>query len=166
MTTHIEHSVGDGEIELTEEDLQEHLPEVTNVHTKELAVLEAEASITPLSPLELQIAEEKLDNIAPRAIAKRLGISDKVVRLVLSRGHVKKYVKDVFDAVTAADKDMRMQLMAAMIEQKMAEEGISSKLDLAQLIQMLDSMGKVKEQAEAGSQGSVMINILNTIKKD
>ena len=163
MATHEEHIVGNGEIEITEE-LEASLPIVVE-HPEEVAVIEEEVT-SPLSPLELQIAEEKLDNIAPRAISKRLGVSDKVVRIVLARPHVKRYIKDVFDSVTAADKDMRMQLMAALIEQKMAEEGINSKLDLAQLIQILDSMGKVKEAAEAGSQGSVMINILNQIKKD
>ena len=161
MTEHKEHIVGADELEIPEE----YLPVVTE-HPTEVALIEEEYAKTPLSPLELQIAEEKLNNVAPKAIAKRLGISDKVVRIVLARHHVKVYIKDVFESVTAADKDMRMQLMAAMIEEKMATEGISSKLDLAQLVQILDSMGKVKEAADAGSQGSVMINILNSIRKD
>ena len=163
MGTHNEHSVGDGEIEI--EDFDNIVPVVINEHINEIAIIE-EGTTSTLSPLELQIAEEKLNNIAPRNIAQRIGVSDKVVRIVLSRAHVKKYIKEVFDAVTTADKEMRMQLMAAMIEEKMATEGITSKLDLAQLVQMLDSMGKVKEQADVGSQGSVMINILNTLKRD
>ena len=162
---HKEHIVGHDELILQESDLDMEII-VSPEFTGELAAIEEELKVTPLSPLELQIAEEKLNNIAPRAIAKRLGVSDKVVRIVLARHHVKVYIKDVFDSVTAADKDMRMQLMAAMIEEKMATEGISSKLDLAQLVQIIDSMGKVKEQADTGSQGSVMINILNNIRKD
>ena len=162
---HLEHVVGDGEIEISEEEL--YLPEVVvNEHTDEILALEKELEVTPLSPLEMQIAEEKLNNVTHKAIATRLGVSDKIVRVVLGRMHVKKYIKDIFESVTAADKEQRMQLMAALIEQKMAEEGITSKLDLAQLIQMLDSMGKVKEQADVGSQGNVMINILNNIRKD
>ncbi len=164
MLEHKEHIVGAEDIEITEEDLGMDL--VINEHIDEVVALEKELEVSPLSPLELQVAEEKLNNIAPKAIAKRLGVSDKVVRVILSRHHVKKYIKEVFDAVTSADKDMRMQLMASLIENKMLEEGVSSKLDLAQLIQMLDSMGKVKEQADTGSQGSVMINILNNLKKD
>jgi len=165
MLEHKEHIVGADEIEIEDEDLELALPVVINENTKEIVALEKELEVSPLSPLEMQIAEEKLNNISHKAIAKRLGVSDKIVRVVLSRSHVKRYIKDVFEAVTSADKDMRMQLMAALIENKMAEEGITSKLDLAQLIQMLDSMGKVKETAEVGSQGSVMINILNNIKK-
>ena len=162
---HLEHVVGDGEIEIAEDEL--YLPEiVVNEHTDEILALERELEVTPLSPLEMQIAEEKLNNVTHKAIATRLGVSDKIVRVVLGRMHVKKYIKDIFESVTAADKEQRMQLMAALIEQKMAEEGITSKLDLAQLIQMLDSMGKVKEQADVGSQGNVMINILNNIRKD
>ena len=161
---HHEHSVGDGEIELTEEEVELMLPVAQ--HPKEVAAIEDDLETHPLSPLEMQVAEEKLNNVAPKAIAKRLGISDKVVRVILSRHHVKKYIKEVFDAVTAADKDMRMQLMAQMIENKMEEEGITSKLDLAQLVQILDGMGKVKEQAAEGSQGSVMINILQSLKRD
>jgi DNA-binding CsgD family transcriptional regulator len=132
---------------------------------QEVASIEQEETAL-LSPLEMQIAEEKLNNISNRDIARRLGVSDKVVRIVLSRRRVRAYVKDVFDSVTTADKEMRMQLMAAMIENKMEEEGINSKLDLAQLVQMLDTMGKTKEQADLGSQGNVMINILNNLKKD
>ena len=161
---HLEHVVGDGEIEISEEEL--YLPEVVvNEHTDEILALEKELEVTPLSPLEMQIAEEKLNNVTHKAIATRLGVSDKIVRVVLGRTHVKKYIKDVFESVTAADKEQRMQLMAALIEQKMSEEGITSKLDLGTLLQMLDSMGRVKEQADTGSQGSVMINILNQIKK-
>lgn len=166
MLDHHEHIVGEDEIELTEEEMELSLPTVINEHQRELEIIEEEIKVSPLSPLELQIAEEKLNGIAPKAIAKRLGVSDKVVRIILGRSHVKKYVKDVFDAVTSADKEHRMQLMAALIENKMTEEGITSKLDLAQLIQILDGMGKVKEQADVGSQGNVMINILNQIKKD
>ena len=165
MTQHLEHFVGENEIELTE-DIEVLLPEVLPQFPKEIEAITKELEVSPLSPLELQIAEEKLNNVAPKAIAKRLGVSDKVVRIVLSRTHVKKYIKEVFDSITSADKDMRMQLMAAMIENKMAEEGISSKLDLAQLIQILDGMGKVKEQSDVGSQGNVMINILNNLQKD
>ena len=166
MLEHKEHIVGADEIEIDEGDLELALPVVVNENVSEIVALEKEMEVTPLSPLELQIAEEKLNGIAPKDIAKRLGISDRIVRVVLSRGHVKRYIKDVFEAVTSADKDMRMQLMAALIENKMEQEGITSKLDLAQLIQILDSMGKVKETAEVGSQGSVMIQILNNIKKD
>ena len=166
MGLHHEHIVGEGEIELTEEEMELSLPSVIPQHPEELATLEAELAVSPLSPLELQIAEEKLNNIAPKAIAKRLGVSMKVVRVILGRTHVKQYVKDVFDAVTAADKNLRMQLMAQMIENKMAEDGINSKLDLAQLVQILDGMGKVKEQAAEGSQGSVMINILQNLRKE
>ena len=165
MLKHNEHIVGEDALEINEEDLEVNLPMVTNEHGAEVLEVEKEAMITPLSPLELQLATEKLNNIAPKAIAKRLGVSDKVVRIVLARPHVKKYIKDVFDAVTSADKTHRMQLMAAMIENKMEEEGINSKLDLAQLIQILDGMGKVAETAEVGGQGSVMVNILNQIKK-
>ena len=119
-----------------------------------------------LSPLELQIAEEKLNNVSPRDIARRLGVSDKVVRIVLARKAVRMYIADVFNSVTAADKEMRMQLMAAMIENKMEEEGVTSGLDLAQLVQMLDSMGRVQEQADTGSQSSIMINILSKLSKN
>lgn len=164
MMEHHEHIVGEGSIEIDDAELEAMLPVVCE-HTEEVALMEKELEVTPLSPLELQIAEEKLNNITHKDIAKRLGVSDKVVRLVLSRNHVKKYIKEVFESVTAADKEQRMQLMAALIEQKMSEEGITSKLDLAQLIQMLDSMGKVAEQADIGSQGNVMIQILNNIKK-
>lgn len=163
---HNEHIVGEGEIEFSPELEEELNLPVVNEHTQELSVIEDELAVSPLSPLEMQIAEEKLNNVAPKAIAIRLGVSDKVVRIILGRMHVKKYIKDVFESVTAADKEQRMQLMAGLIEQKMAEEGVTSKLDLAQLIQILDSMGKVKEQADVGSQGSVMINILNTLKRD
>ncbi len=164
---HHEHIVGEGEIELSDVEVEElSMDLVVSPHTTEIETLELEGMVSPLSPLELQIAEEKLNNVPIKSIPKRIGVSDKVVRVVLGRNHVKKYIKDVFDSVTSADKEMRMQLMAQMIENKMEEEGISSKLDLAQLVQILDGMGKVKEQAAESSQGSVMINILNTLKKD
>lgn len=163
---HKEHVMGE-DINISVDDI-ENLPIVSNNEdfSSELQAIEKEAEVSPLSPLELSIAEERLNNVSNRDIARRLGVSDKVVRIVLSRHHVRSYIKEVFEAVTTADKELRMQLMASMIENKMAEEGVTSKLDLAQLVQMLDSMGKVKEQADVGSQGSVMINILNTLQKD
>jgi len=169
MKAHHEHSIGEP-IDITESDIKEmeeaiNLPvEVTEGLLAEAEVIE-EVTTTLLSPLELKVAEEKLNNISPRDIARRLGVSDKVVRIILGRRNVKAYVKDVFDSVTAADKEMRMQLMAQMIENKMEEEGVSSGLDLAQLVQILDNMGKVKESADVGSQNNVMINILNQISK-
>lgn len=165
MAIHHEHVVGDNEIEL--EETEEFFPvAIDPVYKGEVELLEQELSLSPLSPLEMQIAEEKLNNVTNKDIAKRLGVSDKVVRVVLGRTSVKRYIREVFDSVTSADKEQRMQLMAALIEQKMATEGITSKLDLAQLIQMLDSMGKVKEQADVGSQGNIMVNILNNLRKD
>jgi len=172
MMEHHEHVIGEP-IDITDKEMKEmeqalvvaDISEASPEVLAEARSIEVE-EVNLLSPLELQIAEEKLNNISPRDIARRLGISDKVVRIVLARNNVRRYIKDIFDSVTSADKEMRMQLMAAMIENKMEDEGINSKLDLAQLIQMLDGMGKVKEQADVGSQGSVMINILNQISKN
>ena len=166
MLKHNEHIVGEDEIEINEEEMELSLPVVVNEHTVEVQNIEKEAEVTPLSPLELEIAEKKLNNIAPNAIAKQLGLSMKVVRIVLGRAHVKKYVKTVFDAVTSADKDIRIQLMASLIANKMEEEGVTSKLDLAQLLAMQDSMLKVQEQSDLGGQNNIMVNILNQIKKD
>ena len=164
MVDHKEHVVGNDVIEIEEANLD--FPINTLEHTKELEELEMEVVATPLSPLELAIAEEKLNNISMKAISKRLGVSEKIVRIVLSRRHVKAYIKDIFEEVTAASKDERIQLMASIIANKLEEEGITSKLDLATLLQLQDSMGKVKEQADTGSQNNVMINILNSIRKD
>jgi len=125
-----------------------------------------EQDVEPLSPLELEVAEERLNGIAFADIAKRLGLSLKVVRLVLGRPRVKAYIKDISESITANNKDVRMAIMSQLIEQKLEEEGLTSKLDLATLLQMQDSMGKVKEQAEVGGQNNVMINILNAISKD
>ncbi len=165
---HHEHILGEPILNVTEGMLQEGtdmLPVAIDKEIqKEVEIVEAEA-LNVLSPLEAQIAEEKLNNIAPKDIAKRLGISDKVVRIVLGRRRVQKYIKDVFDSVTAADKENRIQLMAQVIENKIAEEGISSDIDLANLLQMLDSMLKVKEQSDLGTQNNVMINVLNQITK-
>ncbi len=165
---HHEHILGEPILNVTEGMLQEGadmLPVVIDKEIqKEVEIVESEA-LNVLSPLEAQIAEEKLNNIAPKDIAKRLGISDKVVRIVLGRRRVQKYIKDVFDSVTAADKENRIQLMAQVIENKIAEEGISSDVDLANLLQMLDSMLKVKEQSDLGTQNNVMINVLNQITK-
>ncbi len=164
MAEHQEHIVGEDEIEITEE-LEASLPIVVE-HPEEVALIEEGARLKPLSPLELQIAEESLNRVAAKDISKRLGVSLKVVRIVLGRSHVKIYIKDVFEAVSTSNKDIRIQLMSSLIEKKLEEEGLTSKLDLGTLLQMQDSMLKVEEQASLGSQGNIMVNILQAIRKD
>jgi len=166
---HHKHVLGDNEdFNVSEEVIERQLVEMpdTDIDRNEVRVIEESAQVSPLSQLELAIAEEKLNNISNIDIAKRLGISGKVVRIVLGRKHVKEYINDVFESVTAASKEARIQLMAQIIENKMQEEGVTSNLDLAQLIQIMDGMGKLKEQTELGAQNNVMINILNAISKD
>ena len=163
-TEHIieEHSIGE-DFEL---DLEEFAPvPISGAALDEAKELEQALEITPLSPLELQIAEERLNNVTPTDISKRLGLPIKVVRSVLARQNVRAYIKDITEAITSSNKDIRIQLMAAIIEKKIAEEGLTSDLDLATLLKMQDDMGKVKEQADLGNQGNVMVNILNSITK-
>ena len=164
---HHKHILGDNEdFNISEEVIEDQLTEIIDINKTEVVAIEEAAQVSPLSQLELAIAEEKLNNISNVDIAKRLGISSKVVRIVLGRKHVKAYINDVFESVTAASKEARMQLMAQIIENKMQEDGVTSNLDLAQLIQIMDGMGKLKEQTELGAQNNVMINILNAISKD
>lgn len=123
----------------------------------------------PLDPVLLAVANDYLSGKSVDEIAGDYGISTDRVTSVLEKREVKAYVDSVFATQGYLNRIKRMQIINAVIDQKMTEAletGIYSKKDLLDWMKHLNEVEASVKPKERGPAVAVQINNYDKLMKD
>jgi len=123
----------------------------------------------PLDPVLLAVANDYLSGKSIEEIAGDYGISTDRVTSVLEKREVKAYVDSVFATQGYLNRIKRMQIINAVIDQKMTEAletGIYSKKDLLDWMKHLNEVEASVKPKERGPAVAVQINNYDKLMKD
>jgi len=123
----------------------------------------------PLDPVLLAVANDYLSGKSIDEIAGDYGISTDRVTSVLEKREVKAYVDSVFATQGYLNRVKRMQIINAVIDQKMTEAletGIYSKKDLLDWMKHLNEVEATVKPKERGPAVAVQINNYDKLMKD
>lgn len=123
----------------------------------------------PLDPVILAIANDYLAGHSISEIADDYGITQDRVTAVLEKREVKAYVDGVFATQGYLNRVKRMQIINAVIDQKMTEAletGIYSKKDLLDWMKHLNEVEASVKPKERGPAVAVQINNYDKLMKD
>ena len=123
----------------------------------------------PLDPVLLAVANDYLSGKSIDEIASDYGISTDRVTSVLEKREVRAYVDSVFATQGYLNRIKRMQIINAVIDQKMTEAletGIYSKKDLLDWMKHLNEVEASVKPKERGPAVAVQINNYDKLMKD
>lgn len=123
----------------------------------------------PLDPVVLALANDYLAGRSVLEISEDYGITQDRVTAVLEKREVKAYVDNVFATQGYLNRIKRMQIINAVIDQKMTEAletGIYSKKDLLDWMKHLNEVEASVKPKEKGPAVAVQINNYDKLMKD
>lgn len=131
--------------------------------------LNASLETPPLDPVVLALANDYLAGRSISEIADDYGITQDRVTAVLEKREVRAYVDNVFATQGYLNRIKRMQIINAVIDQKMTEAletGIYSKKDLLDWMKHLNEVEASVKPKEKGPAVAVQINNYDKLMKD
>jgi predicted transcriptional regulator len=152
-------------------DVNKEVGEVENIEDLMAEITHSVTTETPLSMLELYVAELKLKGYSPKKIANKLGVTEAAVRRTLNSKPVRDYIKQVTEGVKETLKEEMIILMRKTIEDKIkyiedkydGDFSKATRKDLPDLLKMLDDMMKEEEKAKLGTSQNIFVSILNQV---
>jgi hypothetical protein len=131
--------------------------------------LNAVLDTPPLDPVMLALANDYLSGRSISDIAYEYDISEDRVTAVLEKREVRSYIDGVFATQGYLNRVKRMQVINAVIEQKLQEAletGIYSKKDLLDWMKHLNEVEATVKPKQNGPAVAVQINNYDRLMKD
>ncbi|HHD80229.1 MAG TPA: hypothetical protein ENK99_01275 [Campylobacterales bacterium] len=126
----------------------------------------------PISPVEQNIIELKVEGMSNTLIAQKLGINPQTVSYITRKPHIATIISETIKQSYETTKAYRVNLLTKIIESKLAkieeDEDMSSltRKDIVDLITTLDNMLKEEERASLSKDNERINSILTEITSD